>query len=213
MTNCTLKNWMTTFRKLNKYKLTCKILSEMLLATTMFVRTMICFLKSNIASKMKKKIRWIIHQFSWRIQKSNEIHVLPQWIQYWWIIFFRSFILHRKNEISSLHIIFLHCNFYFSSTIHTQIHESIAEICHDNKNDFSRNENEKIHRNNKTSKINDEKKTFQKNNNDMNVLIRRTTKRRRFAIEIFFFWNVVSNDIDFHHHFFQMKMKRNLNQT
>ena len=77
----------------------------------------------------------------------------------------------------------MHCNFYFSSTIHTQIHESIVEIRHDNENDRLKNEDEKIHRNNKASKINNEEKTLQKNNNDMNILIRRTTKKRRFAIK------------------------------
>ena len=98
-------------------------------------------------------------------------------------MFVKSFILHRKNMISSTHIIFLHCNFYLSFSIHTQIHESIVDIDHDNENDFSRSENEKAHRDDKASKVNDERKTLQKNDKNMNVSIRRTTKRRRFAIE------------------------------
>ena len=95
----------------------------------------------------------------------------------------RNSILHRKNMISSTHITLLRCNFYFSSLTHTQIHELIVDVRHDNENDLSKSEDEKTHRDDKTSKINDEEKTLQRNDNDMNASIRRTAKRRRFAIE------------------------------
>ena len=174
---------MTTFRKLNKNKLTRKVLSEMLLATAMSIRTMTCLLRSNTANNMKREVRWVIHQLLWRTQKLNEIFVLSQWDQHWWIISARNSILHQKNEISSLHITSLRCNFYLSSSTYTQIHESIVDVRHDNEDDLSKSEDERTHRNDKTSKVNDERGALQRDNDDMNASIRRTKKRHRFAIE------------------------------
>ena len=95
----------------------------------------------------------------------------------------RSSILHRKNEISPLHITPLRCNSYLSSPAHTQIHESTAEVCHDSGDDLSGSGDERAHRDDKASKVGDEGGALQGDNNDMSALIRRTIKRRRSAAE------------------------------
>ena len=100
----------------------------------------------------------------------------------------RSSILHRKNEISPLHITPLRCNSYLSSPAHTQIHESTADVRHDSGDDLSGSGDERAHWDDKASKVGDEREALQGDNDDMGALTRRTRKRYRSAAEKKFPW-------------------------